>query len=132
MIKGVKSIVLSGLYTFFLLRCCVVTVQSTRSLTIIAIFVWLDFINGGLTIFSAFFGKTKKKLTRFEPCIIITAYVVRQEQENGTAQQILRKEVTVMFNTMKFRESAGIGIQVNKTIREITSAGREEDLRRLW
>lgn len=74
----------------------------------------------------------KKKLTRFEPCIIITAYVVRQEQENGTAQQILRKEVTVMFNTMKFRESAGIGIQVNKAIREITSAGREEDLRRLW
>ena len=78
------------------------------------------------------FGKTKKKLTRFRPCINITAYVVRQEQENGTAQQILRKEVTVMFNTMKFRESAGIGIQVNKTIREITSAGREEDLRRLW
>lgn len=37
-----------------------------------------------------------------------------------------------MFNTMKFRESAGIGIQVNKTIREITSSGREEDLRRLW
>ena len=74
----------------------------------------------------------KKKLTRFRLCINITAYVVRQEQENGTAQQILRKEVTVMFNTMKFRESAGIGIQVNKTIREITSAGREEDLRRLW
>ena len=74
----------------------------------------------------------KKKLTRFRPCINITAYVVRQEQENGTAQQILRKEVTVMFNTMKFRESAGIGIQVNKAIREITSAGREEDLRRLW
>ncbi len=33
-----------------------------------------------------------------------------------------------MFNTMKFRESAGIGIQVNKAIREITSAGREEQI----
>lgn len=74
----------------------------------------------------------KKKLTRFRPCINITAYVVRQEQENGTAQQILRKEVTVMLNISKVRTSAGVGTELNYAVRKLPpQTEKKECLRRL-